>query len=481
VTETSNPAIPNPAIPDPAISNAAVGTGYVPGSWVAMTAADLWLLADVAPQEAVVTRCWQLIRAGSDVDDLLAAIVREGFRSVASFALVHRAPDQAHVVVRGGAQVELHFAHGAVTDIRNAGSSDWIERHIDGSTTSFRLNPVGQTVPATEALLPLDAGVVLASSLEYQTHEPIPEAAQPAERLGSSTDQAPAPNLDRFSLTADFLTDDLPQADPVPVLPLSPVLTPAPAQAPVLAPSPPSVEDDGIILSLPWTLQSPTDAPAASAPLIESFDPSADLRIAAPITPPITPPAAEPSREFAGLSADAAATTFRPNRAPLGPGSGADEPVVLASRCPAGHLNPAQANACRICGAAVPAQQPVAVTRPPLGRLRLSTGDVIALDRGVIFGRIPTVPDGHPGPRPHVVRLGTADGDISDVSRNHVEIRLEGWQVVAVDLGSTNGTSLSRPDLAGTRLLPPLVRQPIEPGSILTLAPDIWIAYEVTG
>ena len=72
------------------------------------------------------------------------------------------------------------------------------------------------------------------------------------------------------------------------------------------------------------------------------------------------------------------------------------------------------------------------------GVLRLSTGESVVLDRGVLLGRAPAVPtDGVD--LPHVVRVSGPD---NDVSRNHAEIVLEGWHVSVRDLGSTNGTTV---------------------------------------
>ena len=79
-----------------------------------------------------------------------------------------------------------------------------------------------------------------------------------------------------------------------------------------------------------------------------------------------------------------------------------------------------------------------------LGVLRLSLGDVITLDRGVLMGRNPRTdfagPDGEE--RPHVVKLPSADGDIS---RTHLRVTLDGWHVLVTDLNSTNGTLVTLP------------------------------------
>ena len=152
-------------------------------------------------------------------------------------------------------------------------------------------------------------------------------------------------------------------------------------------------------------------------------------------------------------------------------------PVVPALICPAGHLNPPSETTCRRCGAALP-HDPALVPRPVLGALRLSLGDVIALDRDVVMGRNPRTDfAGHDGEeRPHVVKLPSADGDIS---RTHLRVTLDGWHVMVTDLNSTNGTLVTLPGRDAEQLRPgePV---PIRPGTVVTLAEGIDFRYEVT-
>jgi hypothetical protein len=152
-------------------------------------------------------------------------------------------------------------------------------------------------------------------------------------------------------------------------------------------------------------------------------------------------------------------------------------PVVPALLCPSGHVNPPSGATCRRCGLPLP-HDPVPVPRPVLGVLRLSLGDVIALDRGVLMGRNPRTDfagtDGEE--RPHVVKLPSADGDIS---RTHLRVTLDGWHVLVTDLNSTNGTLVTLPGRDPQQLRPgePV---PIQPGTVVTLADGIDFRYEVT-
>ena len=118
------------------------------------------------------------------------------------------------------------------------------------------------------------------------------------------------------------------------------------------------------------------------------------------------------------------------------------------------------------------------VPRPVLGVLRLSLGDVISLDRDVVMGRNPrpTSPGADGEERPHVVKLPSADGDIS---RTHLRVTLDGWHVLVTDLNSTNGTLVTLPGRESEQLRPgqPM---PIQPGTVVTLADGIDFRYEVT-
>jgi hypothetical protein len=115
-------------------------------------------------------------------------------------------------------------------------------------------------------------------------------------------------------------------------------------------------------------------------------------------------------------------------------------PTVLARVCPAGHANPPTSGQCLTCGAQLP-DVAIQVPRPRLGRLRLSTGELIDLEQSLVIGRQPSVSRVQGGTMPRLVQVASPGGDIS---RSHVEVRLEGWHVMLCDLKATNGTVLVR-------------------------------------
>ena len=480
---------------------------YQPGSWIAVVgAAGAGLLVDAAPSGPWIARCWLALgQAEPDTDAALEEVLRATAADGASggFVFVHTTADSTRVAVRGRAVAEITDSDGVVRLVRHedgAGLTELTELTLPGEHVGVRLVSAidGGRSDADLACLPIGSGVVMASVVEYAREvaasaprpvssapveplveplpvepliEPIAEPAadqaylddfmEPGHSVAAAPEQPPArdplesttqarvveaADLDWMSRPAD---DAVPEpARTLPPEPVAPQREPAVSApeaglepqpvAPVQQPAPPVVS-----MSVPM--------PAA---LAESFD---DFRPGPPSPMPVRPVPAP-----------------APTPTPPSPMFGAtDQPLVQAVRCPSGHLTSAESAWCRVCRAAVHPQETVTVARPSLGRLRLSNGEVYALDRDAVFGRKPEIPVGRPGPRPNAIALT----DDRDVSRSHLEIRLDGWRVLALDLGSMNGTRLAGPNLA-PQLLPSGTAQEIGPGSVLTLAPDVWIYFE---
>jgi hypothetical protein len=152
-------------------------------------------------------------------------------------------------------------------------------------------------------------------------------------------------------------------------------------------------------------------------------------------------------------------------------------PSVPVVRCPQGHANPPRSGACRVCGAPVPPQEPSWAPRPLLGVLRLPDGESIPLDRGLILGRAPGTPTGGGADRPHHVKLYSPNPDIS---RRHVEIRVDGWDVLAVDLDSRNGTAVQQPGEPPVEL-PRGGSQVLRPGAMIILTDEVTLRFEAAG
>ncbi|GAB1510987.1 FHA domain-containing protein [Actinophytocola sp. KF-1] len=419
---------------------------YVPGRWTLLAGRELTLFTDAAPDTAVVRECWRLVAGGATVDDVLGAIVHEGLRAIGAFVLA--SGDRA--LVRGDVALARRDGAGEWQATERVPTPTWHETAFDAPAMRMATPGADDDAP----VLPLSHGIALASTVVVGRDEVVAGAAQKdaaaAEAPASTPDPvvpprvaprpviavAPAGEGNGESRQYDelFTPSVAPAAVPAGVeatarLTPGPRLAPPPEQPPPRVP-PPAPTPAGFIDHLPW------------APVGRAGD--------AP-PPPVT-------------QTEPGATLQRPPRAT---GRGVR---VQAVRCPAGHPNPLTAERCRVCRAPVTDREAAEVTRPRLGVLRLSTDpEPIVLERGVVFGREPA---------------GQADVDRialrrPDISANHVEVRLAGWQVLVVDLGSRNGTVVIGPD-GGTAELTPHVPVELRHGTEVVLSDEISFRFEVT-
>ncbi|OAE01285.1 FHA domain-containing protein [Arthrobacter sp. OY3WO11] len=270
---------------------------------------------------------------------------------------------------------------------------------------------------------------------------------------------------------------------------------PAPASAPPAAPpappashiapaSPVSPAPAGVLIdSVPWKKGGDAAAqgsapqinvPQGSAPQIHTPQANTPQAGAGPRPARAEPAAAvvPPSTDPAGTAPAAAVQHSHPGstgvdtdhdgqtvmKSSIAPSAGqpatrvaedpAAGPTVLARVCPQGHANPPTRAQCAACGAGL-IPDAVQVPRPRLGRVRVSTGELLDLDQSLIIGRQPSVSRVQGGIMPRLVQVPSPEGDIS---RSHVEVRLEGWHVMLCDLKATNGTVLVREGQSPRRL-----------------------------
>ncbi len=333
------------------------------------------------------------------------------------------------------------------------------------------MTPVAEAEPEPEPVGDEDSRT--GSDLLVDSGAPEPEPEPEIERDETSDEVRVQPDL------------TLPPPDEA-----SAGLSPA-ARVPVSAPP-----KGGLIESVPWRrgggAQAPTgNPPTAELPVHTPPPPPPPAEEVPPPPPadaasgPRPEPVADPSHETVHdlvpehVADEHAAPDVTTDRGALHRNDDdLDRPVVLAVLCPAGHPSPPHAGTCRTCGREIPPQQPFQTPRPALGLLRISTGGAVPLDRGVLLGRAPRVNEElPPSQRPHLLRVGGVDRDIS---RNHAEVVLEGWHVLVRDLGSTNGTTVTLPGQEPVRLRP-TEDHGIEPGAVITLADEVSLTYEVDG
>ncbi|MGI5501439.1 FHA domain-containing protein [Lentzea sp. CA-135723] len=148
--------------------------------------------------------------------------------------------------------------------------------------------------------------------------------------------------------------------------------------------------------------------------------------------------------------------------------------MARAKKCLDGHLSSEHATYCRVCEGPLPDQIAAMMPVPVLGVLRLSNGDTIPLDRNVVMGRDPH------GDRASVYLVQVGEEMGTEISRTHVEVRLENWDVLVCDLGSMNGTSVSRSGGPPEKLaahIPGL----LYPGTRVLLGDQFSFTFEVSG
>jgi hypothetical protein len=151
------------------------------------------------------------------------------------------------------------------------------------------------------------------------------------------------------------------------------------------------------------------------------------------------------------------------------------DPMIMAVECPYGHSNPPEAGTCRVCGTPIQPQAPRLVGRPVLAVLFASDGSTAELDRAVLIGRAPD-----PGRSSFKdPRLLTVQSPGHDISRTHVQVAPDGWQIVVTDLQSTNGTTLIRPGGYDQQRLTPGEPVPVQLGSVLELGDGVSVTIGV--
>ncbi|MEL6985662.1 MAG: FHA domain-containing protein, partial [Actinomycetota bacterium] len=212
----------------------------------------------------------------------------------------------------------------------------------------------------------------------------------------------------------------------------------AAAPGTVAAAAPPPVDEDAIDATNPGQL----------APAAPDFPPPDSPAPPSPPAPPGSPDVASqpvPSGPFEAVDWGDPVET----RQPLPVATRESEPVdarqsadqVLGIRCSRDHFNNPNAGYCQVCGISM-----IHLThrlepgpRPTLGFVVFADGATYAVDRPYLIGRKP-----QPGPNSGLTALATQD-QTQSVSREHAELRLDGWDVHYVDLGSTNGSFVWSP------------------------------------
>jgi FHA domain len=394
-----------------------VETRYAAGDGVLLGAGDLWVLVTDPRDDHVVEELWALVSrarstTGPVTDEILTVLER---------AFDGEPPALAVVDGSSGTYTSISRGRGRV--------------RVVGADRVLSLDPGAEPGQALSTRR-LVGGVVAASRAEVR---PLAHRAAP-----SPTAPPPPP--------APGMIDGVPAAILAATGPDGP---PPPRPRPIRPVPTQRSEDTGSL----------TDTTEPDPAFVERILEGGHTTIR---------PAARP----AGVAAVEApvddhdgSTVHRPGPAPhLRHGT---SETVLAVGCPQGHLTSPSLPSCRVCHQRVAPQEPRRVPRPALGGLRLPTGEVVPLDRGVVLGRKPAPLEGT-ADWPHLVHLPS---DHTFVSRMHLHIELDGWQVLARDLDSRGGTVLTMPGREPERMRSGETYV-LEPGALLDLAEVYEVRFE---
>ncbi|MCW2497999.1 MAG: hypothetical protein JWQ77_3923, partial [Jatrophihabitans sp.] len=241
---------------------ASLTVAYESGPWIAIAGSESWLLADVAPDSAVVAGWWSALQAGAGLDDLLAVILDEGLRAVPSFAALGLTDGGLRLLVRGLAQVEIRRGDDAPDSVAGSNATTWTDIRTEG-WTQVRLGAPARSAGAPRLPLPLLLGVTLAGALVLEREAAPIQRTPTVETVRGASLRASIP----------------PPPGPPPGTPP----TPPPASAPPVS-APPASQQPSIVLPPP---AAPPPSPPAPA---RNFDHLFGATGAAPA-------AAEPSAE----------------------------------------------------------------------------------------------------------------------------------------------------------------------------------------
>jgi len=464
---------------------------YRPGAWqlVVESGGVVAVPADVEADRLATLH--RMLRDGTpaltDVIDVLAA---GSIAALGSFAVALTSGDSIRFAVRGPVQARI-VASGDDEVVSGAEVSTWTERFI-ADAQGFEL-----TVDDAQADVwyPIVSGVVLAAALRQGATAATPaEAAEPdADGASAGATATPAPvDLDpgaEAEAEAEAGAEPTAAADAGDGEPAvsEPLVSESEAESDSWSESERDSEAEA---------ESGSESEPESVSDAESETESEQGADPEPQTAPEVASASQPQpgADAAGFSGSdpAIAQTLIPSDltlAPMSEGEGipssdipglGDHDGATISAAELRRLRSQQGLTTEppTAGPDAPTAVLPVVEAPAAsgahGVARLSTGQVIELDRTVIIGRRPRSTRVSGDSMPHLVAV---DSPQQDISRSHLEIRPEGDSVVVIDLRTTNGSTLLRPGADPVRLHPG-EHTLVLSGDVVDLGDGVTVAFE---
>ena len=499
-----------------------MSTLYAPGSTPVAVTPRGFAVVEAGASAALLARIRAVLADGRGLGGVIEALTGAygaSLTAIPAFAVALAEADGVRVAVRGDFAFDVDAA--ASEHVSGAGVTTWTERVVPAVVrVTLATAELDSSAPAE---LEIADGIVLAAGIVWDaaaaSASPVPAASRLPLAAASASAAAPGPRRrDTSSAAAAPAAPGEAEASEIPAAPADPDAPATPA-APA-TPDTPATPDapaptDGSPVRGPWSSRVAGTAVPAAAPAAGLIDSSAvqsvaDAETLLPLDSALSPHPGAPADTPAGTEAPAArdeefasttgydhlwgATVIRSVEEAAVRPEGEEEvdaaPAPTTDAAPAGDhdgatISLAQARALREAAAGAgggtadlpidSVAPPLAPPRPPApGRIRVSTGQVLPLDRTVVIGRRPRSTRVSGTDLPHLVAV---DSPQQDISRSHVELRVEGESIVATDLRTTNGTTLHRSGADPVRLHPG-ESTVVVPGDVLDLGDGITVAIE---
>jgi len=446
---------------------------YRPGEWqVVVEESGIAALPADASTDKVVALSAMLSRGVPELTEVIDVLSGGAITGLGSFAVALIGPTGTRFAVRGAVTVTTGW------DVSLSGEdiTTWSERFV-AEPPRFE---IGFGESGESVAYPIRSGVVLASGVRVGdafeepvtevVEEPVTEVVEDAEEDAADVVAVPAPADGSGDSDPELEGAPEPEAeadqdaapesdtDPEPAEPAAepaelaesealtvsdsagevPTDTVAPGEAPTE-----TITPDEVALARAGEPEEPWNDPLAQPDLSATIAPPA--RDEEPEQPASAPPAPPAPPSFASVVVPPA-----PPAPPAAPGADiGDHDGATISLAEARRLR--AATSAPDAPTEVMPTLPGDATGPTSARIRLSTGQVVELDRTVIIGRKPRSTRASGSTMPHLIAV---DSPESDISRNHLEVRPEGDSVVVIDLHTTNGSTLLRPGSDPVRLHP---------------------------
>ena len=448
---------------------------YTPGEWVVLSGPTSLVVLEPPSREwaALINTLWDHVVASSSITDLASLLATFKMDQLPTFGAFFWTADGMRSLVRGQISV-IDLATGKVV-ADGHGIQTWSEVGLAG-VEQVRVD-LAHEGDVTLLELPLVVGAVRASSVVLDASEGVqvrsPQGqATAAEAQSNQSEASSEPSTEPFS---EQSTEPLPEVAASAAA--EPMQAPSESaeEAAANAPSPQTAElsaTEIAVLANAETelMSSPFDEPAS-----DTEPDIAEPEVAEPDVPGgYAGPQKLEGAVALNLAGEDAAELVPPAAPRSDSAPGSSEPAILAVLCPNGHASPPDATSCRVCGGAVGTQGPQLVGPPVLAVLRASNGTSAEVDRTVLIGRAPSS-DRSSSQTP---RLMTVPSPNHDISRTHLEVSPDEWQVVVTDLNSTNGTILVPPGAGDGQQLAPGERIPAQVGSVLELGDGVSVLID---